>query len=170
MKLPITDEHLLRYLNGELEAAEIATLKSQLADSNELNQRLEELRVIQTYLKQSNQLETPGANFTDTVMAGLERIKTENISARRGLILLIGSIVASGIVLGLISLGVFDSSTSLLIESPVKNKLLNMPEISIPFNTKVLINGILFLNLGLLFMLLDRTILKPLFQNRATAG
>jgi anti-sigma factor RsiW len=59
MKLPITDEHLLRYLNGELEAAEIATLKSQLADSNELNQRLEELRVIQTYLKQSNQLENP---------------------------------------------------------------------------------------------------------------
>lgn len=170
MKLPITDEYLLRYLNGELDAPKIVTLKSQLADSDELNQRLEELRVIQTYLKQTSKLETPATNFTAAVMAGLERVKTEHISARRGLILLIGSIVASGIALGLISLGVFDSSTSLLIESPVNNKLLNVPEISIPFNTKILINGILFLNLGLLFMLLDRTILKPLFQNRASAG
>lgn len=83
MKLPITDEYLLRYLNGELDAPKIVTLKSQLADSDELNQRLEELRVIQTYLKQTSKLETPATNFTATVMAGLERVKTEHISARR---------------------------------------------------------------------------------------
>lgn len=166
----VTDEHLLRYLNGELTAQENTMLKAQLAETTELSQRLEELRTIQTYLTQANQLETPGIKFTAAVMAGLERIKPETISAKRGLILLIGSIVASGIALGLISFGVFDSSASLLIEPPVSNTLINIPEVSIPFNTKVLIKGIIFLNLGLLFMLLDRTILKPLFHNRATAG
>jgi anti-sigma factor RsiW len=170
MKLPVTDEHLLRYLNGELAAPEIAALKVQLAETAQLNQRLEELRVIQTYLKQTSRLETPNVNFTAKVMAGLEHASIERIPTRRGLILLIGSIVASGILLGLISLGAFDSSTTLLIEPPVKNTFINLQEISIPFNTKVLINGIIFLNLGLLFMLLDRTILKPLFQNRAAAG
>jgi hypothetical protein len=170
MKLPITDEYLLRYLNSELDANEVAALKVQLSKGTELSQRLEELRVIQTYLKQTSKLETPRTNFTEVVIAGLDRVKTQSISAKRGLILLVGSIVASGIALGLISLGVFDSSTSLLIESPVQNRLLELPKINIPFNTKVLINGIIFLNLGLLFVLLDRTILKPLFQNRATAG
>jgi hypothetical protein len=170
MKLLVTDEHLLRYLNGELAAPEIAVLKVQLAETIELNQRLEELRVIQTYLKQTSMLETPGESFTTKVMAGLNHTSIERISTRRGLILLIGSIVASGILLGLISLGAFDSSATLLIEPPVKNTFINLQEISIPFHTKVLINGIIFLNLGLLFMLLDRTILKPLFQNRATAG
>jgi hypothetical protein len=83
---------------------------------------------------------------------------------------MIGSLVASGIVLGLISLGTFDSTTSILVESPLKNTKLNLQEISIPFNTKILINSIIFLNLGLLLILLDRTILKPLFQQRAEAS
>lgn len=170
MKLPITDEYLLRYLNSELEANEVAALKTQLAETPELTQRLDELRVIQTYLKQTNRIETPGENFTIKIMASLEHTSIERISTRRGLILLIGSIVASGILLGLLSLGAFDSSTAVLIEPPVKNTFINLQEISIPLNTKVLINGIIFLNLGLLFMLLDRTILKPLFQNRAAAG
>jgi|JI10StandDraft_1071094.scaffolds.fasta_scaffold00747_6 anti-sigma factor RsiW len=170
MKLPITDEYLLRYLNSELDANEVAALKAQLAEMPALTQRLDELRSIQTYLKQTSILEKPSSNFTTVVMQGLDRVKTQSISAKRGLILLIGSMVASGIVLGLLTLGAFDTSTSLLIESPVQNQLLELPKINIPFNTKVLINGIIFLNLGLLFVLLDRTILKPLFQNRATAG
>ncbi len=167
MKLPLTDEYLLRFLNGELDAHEVTTLRSQLAETSELTQRLDELRAIQTYLKHTNVVEKPSSNFTARVMQGLDRVKAHRISAKRGLILLIGSIVASGLALGLLTLGTFDTSTSLLIEPPVQNRLVELPAINIPFNTKVLINGILFLNLGLLFLLLDRTILKPLFQNRA---
>lgn len=170
MKLPITDEYLLRYLNGELSAQEILTLKNQVAESNELQQRLEELRIIQTYLKQTNMLQNPGPNFTTSVINGLDRVKVPGISVKRGLILLIGSIVASGIALSLLSMGAFDTSTSLLIEPTVQTKFIEVPKISIPFNTKVLINGIIFLNLGLLLVLLDRTILKPFFQQRAEAS
>lgn len=170
MKLPITDEYLLRYLNGELNAQEILTLKNQVAESNELQQRLEELRIIQTYLKQTNMLQNPGPNFTTSVMNGLDRVKVPRISVKRGLILLIGSIVASGIALSLLSMGAFDTYTSLLIEPTVQTKFIEVPKISIPFNTKVLINGIIFLNLGLLLVLLDRTILKPFFQQRAEAS
>jgi hypothetical protein len=170
MKLPITDEYLLRYLNGELTTEEINALKAHLAEDAELNKQLEKLRLVQTYLVKTSRLKTPGVNFTAMVMAGLDRVKIESLSVKRGLILMIGSLVASGIVLGLISLGTFDSTTSILVESPLKNTKLNLQEISIPFNTKILINSIIFLNLGLLLILLDRTILKPLFQQRAEAS
>ncbi|MCW5911588.1 MAG: hypothetical protein KIT62_10960 [Cyclobacteriaceae bacterium] len=170
MKLPVTDEYLLRYLNGELEPREALQLGELLEQAPGLNTRLEELRIIQTYLKQANHPQQPGINFTSRVMSGLDRVKAQTLSARRGLILLIGSIVASGIALGLLTLGAFDSSTSLLIEPPVQNTLINLPEISVPFNTKLLVNTIIFLNLGLAFVLLDRTILRPLFQNRAAGS
>jgi hypothetical protein len=115
-------------------------------------------------------LQNPGVHFTSLVMKGLDRVSVPGISVKRGLILLIGSIVASGIALGLLSMGAFDTSTSLLLEPTVQNKMMELPKIAIPFNTKVLINGIIFLNLGLLLVLLDRTILKPFFQQRAEAS
>ncbi|MBX2897112.1 MAG: hypothetical protein KF763_16820 [Cyclobacteriaceae bacterium] len=170
MKLPITDEYLLRYLNGELSAQEILAFKNQITESNDLQHRLDELLIVHTYLRQTSMLQNPGTSFTASVMHGLDRIKAPGISVKRGLLLLVGSLVASGIALGLLSLGAFDTSTSLLIEPSVQTKFIEVPKISIPFNTKVLINGIIFLNLGLLLVLLDRTILKPFFQQRAEAS
>jgi hypothetical protein len=52
----------------------------------------------------------------------------------------------------------------------IKNKWMTFPPFSIPFNGKVLVNSIIFLNLGLALILLDRTVLRPLFQKRAAVG
>jgi hypothetical protein len=118
-------------------------------------------------------LESPSKNFTVKVMEGLEAQPVRSLfSPRKGLLLLIGVIIASGISLVLLTNGVFDAtSTSLLVDaSPIKNKWIQDPSFSIPFNGKILVNGIIFLNLALALVLLDRTILRPLFQKRTSMG
>jgi hypothetical protein len=105
-------------------------------------------------------------------MEGLDAQPVRSLfSPRKGLLLLVGVIIASGIALMLVSNGVFDqSTTSLLVDAPIKNKWIPDTTFSIPFNGKILVNGILFLNLGLALILLDRTILRPLFQKRSSFG
>ena len=106
-------------------------------------------------------------------MEGLEAQPIRSLfSPRKGLLLLIGVIIASGISLMLLTNGVFDAtSTSLLVDAaPIKNKWIQDPSFSIPFNGKILVNGIIFLNLALALVLLDRTILRPLFQKRTSMG
>jgi hypothetical protein len=87
-------------------------------------------------------------------------------------LLLVGVIIASGLALVLLSNGAFDQTqTTLLVDAtPLKNKWMTFPSFSVPFNGKILVNSIIFLNLGLALVLLDRTILRPLFQKRATVG
>jgi hypothetical protein len=126
--------------------------------------------LIQAHLSRKTTLELPSKNFTQKVMEGLEMQPARPLlSPRKGLLLLIGILIASGISLMLLTNGVFDqTTTSLMVDAPIKNKWIEDTTFSIPFNGKILVNGILFLNLGLALVLLDRTILRPLFQKRAS--
>jgi len=165
------DEELLRYLDGDLETSHKIKLEVELQGSAELRERLEELRVIRAFLLQKATLETPSKTFTPKVMAGWDVQPVNSVfSPRKGLLLLLGVIIASGLALILLSNGVFDqTTTSLLVDAtPIKNKWIQDPSFSIPFNGKILVNGIIFLNLALALVLLDRTVLRPLFQKRAS--
>jgi len=166
------DDQLLHYLDGELNAKEVEAFEKELLLSPDLNLRMEELRSVRALLIKKAQLEIPSKNFTQKVMSGLDAKPARSVfSYRQGLLLLIGSVIASGIALALLSAGVFDAPTTpLIVDSPLKNDWLNVPSISIPFNGKILVNGIIFFNLGLAFILLDRTILRPLFQRRNSMG
>ncbi len=167
------EEQLLRYLDGELDAAEKIILDAEIQSSAVLKTRLEELQTVRLFLIRKATLETPSRNFTQKIMEGLDNQPVRYLfSPRKGLLLLIGVIIASGIALMLLTNGVFDdTNTSLIVDAtPFKNKWIQNPSISIPFNGKILVNGIIFLNLGLAFILLDRTILRPLFQRRTSAG
>ena len=170
---PAKEEELLRYLDGELDHVQRLNLEAELQRSELLKGRLEELRMVQSFLLRKATLDTPSKNFTQKVMEGLETQPVRSlISPRKGMLLLIGIIIASAISIMLLSNGVFDqTTTSLLVDAaPIKNKWIDNPSISIPFNAKILVNGIIFLNLGLALILLDRTILRPLFQKRASMG
>lgn len=166
------EEQLLRYLDGELDVKTKQALESQIQDSELLRVRLEELRMVQSILTQKARLETPSKNFTQKVMSGLDAKPVVSLfTPRKGLLLLLGSIIASGIALALLSAGVFDAPVApLVLDSPLKTNWLKMPAVSIPFNGKIIVNGILILNLALAFVLLDRTILKPIFQRRLSSG
>jgi len=165
------EELLLRYLDSELDKDERHQLESELQTSEVLQNRLDKLKAVNLFLLQKASLESPSKNFTQKVMSGLDAKLTSSFSPRQGLLLLLGTIVASGIALALLSAGVFDAPTvPLVVDAPLKNNWFNFPSFSIPFNGKILINGILILNLGLALILLDRTILKPIFQKRVSAG
>jgi anti-sigma factor RsiW len=170
---PAKEEELLRYLDGELETSQKINLEGELQRAPDLRERLEELRTIRSFLMRKAILEAPSKTFTQKVMAGLDTQPAKSmISPRKGLLLLIGVIIASGLALMLLSNGVFDqTNTSLLVDTaPIKNKWIQETTFSIPFNGKILVNGIIFLNLALALVLLDRTVLRPLFQKRASVG
>jgi len=170
---PAKEEELLRYLDGELETSQKINLEAELQRAPDVRERLEELRTIRSFLMRKAILEAPSKTFTQKVMAGLDTQPAKSmISPRKGLLLLIGVIIASGLALMLLSNGVFDqTNTSLLVDTaPIKNKWIEETTFSIPFNGKILVNGIIFLNLALALVLLDRTVLRPLFQKRASVG
>jgi anti-sigma factor RsiW len=170
---PAKEEELLRYLDGELNSEEKINLEAEIQSSAILKKRLKELQTVQSFLMRKATLETPSRNFTQKVMEGLDAQPVRSLfSPRKGLLLLTGVIIASGIALMLLTNGVFDATTTALVvdAAPIKNKWIQDPSFSIPFNGKILVNGIIFLNLGLALVLLDRTILRPLFQKRTMAG
>ncbi len=170
---PEKEEELLRYLDDELDTVQKLNLEGEIQHSTLLKTRLKELQSVQSFLIHKSAFETPSKNFTLKVMAGLDEQPVRSLfSPRKGLLLLMGIIIASGISLILLTNGVFDqSTTSLMVDvAPIKNKWFPYPSFSIPFNGKILVNGIIFLNLGLALVLLDRTILRPLFQKRTYLG
>lgn len=169
---PAKEEELLRYLDGELETAHKIKLEAELQRAPDLKERLEELRVIRSFLLRKATLETPSKTFTQKVMADLDAQPVKSFSPGKGLLLLIGVLIASVLALMLLSNGVFDqTNTSLLVDTaPIKNKWIEETTYSIPFNGKILVNGIIFLNLALALVLLDRTVLRPIFQKRASVG
>lgn len=170
---PAKEEELLRYLDGELDPSQKIILETEIQRSAVLKSRLEELQFVRSFLMRKATMETPSKNFTQKVMEGLDVQPARSLfSPRKGLLLLIGIIIASAISLMLLTHGVFDQTTTSLVvdAAPVKNKWIETPSLSIPFNGKILVNGILFLNLALALVLLDRTILRPFFQRRTSVG
>ncbi len=168
---PAKEEELLRYLDGEMEPSQKIKLEAELQAMPELKERLEELRTIRSFLVRKSTFETPSKTFTQKVMAGLDAQPVKSLfSPHKGLLLLMGVIIASVLALMLLSNGVFDNtSTSLLVDTtPIKNRWIEDTTFSIPFNGKILVNGIIFLNLALALVLLDRTVLRPWFQKRAS--
>lgn len=166
------DDKLLRYIDGELNLDERKTLEQELTRNEALRNRFDHLQSINSSLR-NNALAQPSKNFTQLVMSKLDQYpaQSRSFSIRNGILLLAGVLVAVGIAAVLVSAGVFDSATTTLdlnqVELPKKYFEKTLPEI--PFNGKLIVNIIIVLNLGLAWLVLDRAILKPLFQRRMQA-
>lgn len=118
------------------------------------------LRLIDETLSK-NKLESPSSNFTHRVMMNLHSMPVaSSLSPKNGVLLLCGTILALTILTALLGGGMFDSVI----------KTIDVPQVktSIPVNGKWIVNGLVFLNIVLAFLVLDRTILRPLFNRRAT--
>jgi hypothetical protein len=164
------DDQLQRYLDNEMGESEKATFISEISRSSLLQERLKNLESVHEFLQRKAKMEIPSKNFTQKVMSGLDAKPSIFImSPRNGLYLLAGILVASGILVSLISGGVFnDLTTTLAIDNPlVKQEVITTPKFSLPFDGKTIIKSILLVNMALAFIMLDRTILRPLFQKRS---
>jgi hypothetical protein len=99
-------------------------------------------------------------------------LSAPGFSIRNSILLLAGILVAVGIASALVAAGVFDNVTPTLdlsgIALPTRYFQKSLP--SIPFNGKIVMDIIIFLNLGLAWIVLDRAILRPLFQRRMQEG
>jgi anti-sigma factor RsiW len=164
------DDQLLHYLDGTLSSKDKIDLEATLAKNSHLQNRLEELRSVHVALAFKAKLEQPSKLFTDKVLQNLDRIPARTtLSPTKGLLLLCGILVAVGALALLVSIGMFDnmSETISLEKLPVENKYLKNPLPSVPFDGKWMVNGIMILTMGLAFVLLDRTVLKPYFDKRS---
>ena len=164
------DDRLLDYLDGTLVAEARIALETLLRQDAAVAGRLEELRLIHT-LMGVQKLETPSADFTTAVMRRLdERTAVARFSVRNGLLLVAGILLIVGIAAALVSAGVFDGTTTTVNLNQVapSNRFFNNPYTlpSFSLSGRLIINGIIILNLALAFIVLDRTILRPLFQRR----
>ena len=166
----LQDDRLLDFLDGSLEGQALLQLKTELEGSTSLRNRLEELRAVHQALSKTR-LESPSPGFVSRVMKNLHSTSfTPTLSPRNGLLLILGVLVASGMLVTMVSAGSFDQWTGLISlgqSLPIKKYF----QESIPtftLNVKLLINVLIGLNLFLAFIVLDRTVLKPFFQRRST--
>jgi hypothetical protein len=108
-----------------------------------------------------NKLESPSSNFTHRVMMHLHSMPaTSSLSPKNGLLLLCGTMLALTILTTLVGGGMFDSFL----------KTVDVPQLktSIPVKGTWVVKGLIILNIVLAFALLDRTILRPFFNKRAS--
>ena len=166
------DEQLLNYLDGTLDEAGLKEIEKQIRNSSDLQTRLEELRMMHTSLRANALLETPTNNFTQRVMHRLDSFPVNSFSAKNGILLLIGILTAIGVTLLLLQSGVFDSSIGAisLNSLPIRKEWFKSPLPSIPYHGKTIVNIIIMIATGLSFVLLDRTILRPWFEQRRING
>jgi len=170
---PESDDLLLHYIDGTLSQSEKQNLEKDLEQSEILRKRLDQLRSTHLLLR-SNRLEQPSKNFAQIVMTRLNNdpIRGTSFPMRNSILLLAGVLLVAIIASVLVPAGVFDSISTTIdlnqVELPKKYLERTLPSISI--DGKLMVNVIILVNLVLGWLVLDRAILKPIFQRRAQAG
>jgi hypothetical protein len=165
----ITDDQLFNFIDGTISQSDHDDLKKLISTNAEMRKRVEELQAVHIFLQRQNKVENPSKNFTEKVMSGLHaRSAFTFLSPRNGLLLLIGLMVASGLAVMMVSAGSFDQWHTFfnLGEVSLKNNWVKLPT-SIPFDLKLTVKIFVMINIVIGFVLLDRTILRPIFQKRA---
>lgn len=163
------DELLIQYLDGKLTGEKLEKIKQGLATSEELKDRLQVLKLIQSSMHEAELLH-PSSSFTKRVMNNLHRVApAPMVTPKNGLLLLFGILVAIGIGASLVDVGFYNSLNGILsfeqLKLPSGIKTPTLP--SIPFNGRLLVNSVIALNLALAFILLDRIVLRPFFNRRS---
>ncbi|MCU0356859.1 MAG: hypothetical protein MUE95_04710 [Cyclobacteriaceae bacterium] len=162
------DETLLEYLDGSLPPDKLEMVKETLVRSAELSNRLEELKEIVTLLNQTN-TDQPSKNFTLQVMQNLGHYAANRqLPIRNGILLLMGVIVAIILSMVLLGSGLFDAPGTInLNEFVTEPKIITQPLPSISLDGKLLVNGIILMNMALAFLIIDRVIFRPWLERRA---
>ncbi len=159
------DEKIMDYLDGLLPAEERRQLERELLASPRLRERLEVFRMVaQTFSKQI--VQQPSKDFTESVLSDLHRKRVgAGFSPRNGFLLFVGVVVAVLVVSFFLGNGFYANQLD------IATKEVAFPQLkqSIPafnVNSNLIINGILIVATAISFVVLDRTVLKPLFQKR----
>ena len=166
------EDKLMEYIDGNLASSELESFETLLRHDADLLVRLEELRLVNTMMRQTKP-DKPSVNFTSRVMSNLNRQSVRNgLSIRNGIFLIAGVLTTIVLAAYLISAGIFDNTTTVINLNDVNlpKKYIDKPLPALPFDGKIMLNVIIVLNLALVFVVLDRAILKPFFRRRMQAS
>lgn len=165
------EEQLLHYIDGTLSPTERHALDVMLNNDPTLKARLDELQAADAWLH-NLPLETPSRNFTQHVLAKLDHYpasQRSSFTSWKGIFLLAAMLVAIGIASVLVSAGVFDNvHTTINLNQELPEKIIQRSLPSVDFSGKTMVNIIIMFNLVLAWLVLDKAVLKPLFQRRMT--
>jgi hypothetical protein len=169
-KLTEKQQNLLsQYVDGTLTSDERKLVDIALQSSAAMREHLSLLKLIGQTLKDTRP-DPLAKNFTEQVMINLREypMTATSSSWRNGILLLIGVFIAVGVALVLVGNGVFDITITAPSPSDfeVTKPFIKNPLPAISLSGKLLVNIIIILNIALAWIVLDRTILKPLFQKR----
>ena len=160
---------LSQYVDGTLTSDERKSVDIALQTSEAMREHLSLLMLIGQTLKDTRP-EPLAKSFTDQVMINLQQYPSTATSSslRNGIMLLIGVLMAVGVALVLVGNGVFDTTITAFdpSEFEVTKRFIKNPLPAVSLSGKLLVNSIIILNIALAWIVLDRTILKPLFQKR----
>jgi hypothetical protein len=162
------EDALSRYLDGTQNEAEKAWLQDLQTQDASIKQRVEDLDTVHQSL-QAEGLMHPTTDFTQHVMAALEPSpQASPLPPRRvwrSVALLTGVLAVTGIVMTWLSSDMFAGVTTQQLGIPYADQW-NVPQWSIAVKGKWLLYPVIAMNMVLGWVLLDRAILKPLFQHR----
>jgi hypothetical protein len=167
-----TINDLFDYLDGKLTGEKKNLFEQELRKNAELRSRYKDLRQSEQLFKDSL-LELPPAGLTQRIMANLYTTPpSAALSIRKTLLLLAGILSLVGLCGFLLASGIFDSTVTTfdMNEITLIKKYIDRSLPSFGINGKLLVNIVVFLNLVIALMVLDRSVLKPLFQRRIQAG
>jgi hypothetical protein len=157
-----------RYLDGTLDEADKAWLEDLQAQNAGVKQRVEDLDTIHQVL-QAEGVMRPSPKFTQHVMAALEPVPQASLlpvgRVWRSAALLTGVLAVTGIIITWLSSDMFAGVTVQQVAVPYADQW-NLPQWSFAVKEKWLLYPIITINMVLGWILLDRAILKPLFQHR----
>jgi hypothetical protein len=160
------------YLDGTLGEREKIDFEHVLQSNTALKRQVEEFQEMEAALR-SDKLQQPSRNFTQRVMGNLENYPLQSRSSIfNGLLLLGGVIILVSLCILLSYTGFFDSAQSQIDLNNISmvNKYFKQSLPAIPFNGKLVVNIIIFLNLVLALIVFDRAVLKPIFLRRMQTG
>ncbi|RAW00165.1 hypothetical protein [Pseudochryseolinea flava] len=161
------DDRIFSLLDGTLSPEQAKRLMTEIELSASLKAQYEEAKLIHSMLA-GPALSDPPSNFTHVVMNKVNgSASLAQPSIWKGIFLLCGVLLTMAIAIVLVSQGVFNETTTLDLDH------LNVPQGILPeisINGKLIMNVILALNLIIGFIVLDRTILKPLFTKRRVSA
>jgi hypothetical protein len=168
-----SDDMLLRYIDGTIGLSEKQIIEKDLERNEALRKRLDQLRSTHLLLR-ANRLYEPSKNFTQQVMTrlSLDPLRGTSFPIRNSILILVGVLMVVIIASVLVPAGVFDniSTTIDLNQVEISKKYVEKTLPSVSIDGKLMVNIIIIVNLALGWLVLDRAILKPIFQRRLHAG
>jgi anti-sigma factor RsiW len=175
MKLSEQDiNDLFDYLDGKLSGEKKNAFEYELRKNAELRSTYNDLRKSDQIFRE-NLLEVPPPGLTQRVMANLYTVPASNnssLSIRKTLLLLGAILSLVALCALLLASGIFDSTVTTfdLNQVTLVKKYVDRSLPSFGINGKLLVHIVVFLNLVIALMVLDRSVLKPLFQRRLHTG